>query len=897
MHTVITTFLRLLRRQRNGHRVGLALRECMRIAGYAVVALLVYAIADFALSFSVVALHRIGGTLLVVGILLALWRLGRVWRYSTKDYARHVDRVRAHRRHDIYAAYQLADQAADADYLIERLVGGAHARLQDLRWKDAWPYRALAGQGRILLFQVVLVGLLLGIPHGVSQVVLERIFFPDRDRPPYSPYEFVVNPAEPEVLYGDGVELNVEIGGGPVRDTVVLLTRVGNDVQRAVCFQEGPSQFAQRVGNVIQPMEFAFGLGRARSEWHPIHVLFDPRVIDVKLEVEPPEYSGKPTRTVRLGDEPVAELAGSRLQLTLESNRPLRDGYLTVRAANGDDEREVSGRLLDTHRLQFDWDLAFAGEVTAVIRDVRGTESQQPLVFAQDVTPDQPPRVALTSPAGFVLATPDASINVAGYAEDDLGLRRVDLARGMVGYRDRMETLSVPPNTRRQTFERELDLGALGVAPGQILEFYLEAQDTNPDWSGVSVSEVVRVEIIDEEEYARLWRARVRAEDFMARYREAMSAWNELKRGIEEFLEQAEEEPPTEEALAALKEKYDEVQEQMQRLAADFPVYEAEQSFQRTLQEMEAVMSGHRPALEDREPDDPRLAQRLEMVLQDLQAFDTPMAEHQETARHIQQVARMFELSQRYLQLVQAQEQLVRRMDRYPDPGRLRDAGLFDSFQREETQIREALITLRAELIERAEALDDEYEPLKVTALEFAEAIEELEIPDVMNNMIRAAENRSGQEMVNQAELALERMRLLLTECEGTAFGGLMDCELTFEVRTSARRTLQQMMQAWSGLGTGSGPGMGSGDGYSVSAHTPLNVPLHGPGRSDRHRPVEGGGPGDAARGRGPGAAQVDEQQRLWTEPGAGQRPGVGDIETAPERYRDALRRYFGWEE
>jgi hypothetical protein len=201
---------------------------------------------------------------------------------------------------------------------------------------------------------------------------------------------------------------------------------------------------------------------------------------------------------------------------------------------------------------------------------------------------------------------------------------------------------------------------------------------------------------------------------------------------------------------------------------------------------------------------------------------------------------------------------------------------------------------------------------LRDSALQFAGKIDELEIPDLMTQAVAAARNRDGGPLYRQASLALERMRSLLSSCQGDgggAFGGLMQCKLRFKVPDACRPTLQQMLGAWKmGGGIGKGRGMGlagmglagtADDGYAMEGYSPLNVPTYGPQRTALPRFASSGAAGTQGAGAGAGAARVADT--------AHERMGrVGSVEMDrravlpekfPEKYRDALKRYFAGKE
>ena len=85
-----------------------------------------------------------------------------------------------------------------------------------------------------------------------------------------------------------------------------------------------------------------------------------------------------------------------------------------------------------------------------------------------------------------------------------------------------------------------------------------------------------------------------------------------------------------------------------------------------------------------------------------------------------------------------------------------------------------------------------------------------------------------------------------------------------------------------------------------IDGATPLNIPAYGPPRADFSHPTVNGSRA-AGQGRGSGAGngpamQTGTRERLGTaEPMRTRTTGVS-TESLPEKYRDAVKRYFGGE-
>ena len=197
----------------------------------------------------------------------------------------------------------------------------------------------------------------------------------------------------------------------------------------------------------------------------------------------------------------------------------------------------------------------------------------------------------------------------------------------------------------------------------------------------------------------------------------------------------------------------------------------------------------------------------------------------------------------------------------------------------------------------------DDYEKLKQSTQEFAQALAESGAGGLMEQAVSAADNQDGPQAHRQARLALEKLEALLKKKqeEGSEFAGMCQNKIGSNMREELKQTLSQMLNSMlnrsSGSGSrpggaGEGPGGEGKDGYSVPAQTRMNTPMFGPPRSTSRR---GGAKGGSGQG-GVGDAPVVPEDSRHTAGAPASRiisGGARSPELAPEKYRDALKRYF----
>jgi len=879
--------------------------------------LALYAVLDFFLAFPQGVRIAIDLALLACLATITVWQLAGIFRLGEREMAIRADRLLSNRRRATLSGLELSAEidALDDDgaeemrvFLLERGVQRCYEALQNLRLARCFPKQEILRQLKVLGIQILIIAIVFAAGRNATATIMARIFTPARDVPPYSRYVFRIEPAVPEVVYGDNIEVKVEIGGPAPDSRVWMLTRYGDERHRAACFQESDRVFAQRMEKVVVPLEFCFKTGKARSRWHSLDLRLQPRVAFARATITPPEYTRLPARDFYLGRADFDAYRNSESRLELVSNRPLLDGSLTIRP-NGlsGAERIVSAEKTGVKSVAFEWVVEGDAELEISLRDIRGTGLKTPLIVKQSVIEDEPPNVVVTEPGVFVLATPSISIPFKGYAEDDLGLSRVELLRTLLGYRDRAIRLGPQVASKRFDIDRELDLKRIGAEPGQELELYLEAGDCNPTLMGIAASSVVRIKIISEREYAENLRMQETLENFLARYRMVSATLDELRKTLGDLRKDLEDESmtesQTEQRVRAARERLKEIQEELYRLGDDFPLYEMEKELNDFARETGTQVGQMSKQLSTAGNDRSALKQQLDRMLESLGASEEIMAEQKRDVREVARIRRLMECAGEFMSILQRQRDLVRRLKRFENEDSAGEARLLEALGEEQARNRDDLLKLVADIRERSAEIGDLQPELRRTALQFADAVEGLEIPATMRQAVAAAAEQDGGSTLNHAALARDKLERLLSGCEGGAFGGMCRNELKFSIpKPSMQMTVSQMMQAMgAGAGRGNGSGAGSGgvgsDGYAMQGYSPMNIPMFGPERIARSfGGFDGGGAGRGEAGGGGSSARVAESEQFSGGDGDSPRGQSLPLETVPEKYIESVKKYFSIE-
>ncbi|MEW6253319.1 MAG: hypothetical protein AB1716_21980, partial [Planctomycetota bacterium] len=525
----------------------------------------------------------------------------------------------------------------------------------------------------------------------------------------------------------------------------------------------------------------------------------------------------------------------------------------------------------------------------------------------------QRPFVRLTQPQQLSFATPDFALPVAVAAEDDYGVARVQLFRSLNNSRplptDLVAFAPGPPAApaRRVNEATRLPLDRYGLRPGDIIRLFARVADNDPTGAKGAESPFVQVQIISQEDFAKLIEQRQGLETLLSKYQQAQRRLEALLAQIEELQQQLKDRAADAELSAEERARLERLAEQMAEDAREVAkAANAELPFDvdRTLN-MELKNIAHRLEKAARDAADmaaarPAQAGATRRGLEDL---------HERLSKHRQQYREqvlepldklaaavpLMEDQARFVQLAQAQEDLAHRVqalkgvDQPDDPEakvRMRD------LEAEQAALRSDLLRLLDDIEAHAARLpeDEQFAKLRQTAEDFAAAVRESAAEKTMQAAETALAEFSGTRAAQQAEEAAAILDSFIKKCSGMGEQAGQCLAFQPSLGECLSATAQQLL---AGAGLGVGPGGGSG--YSMRMPSLQNVGLYGAlplagdagQRADMTNTaaVQRSAPEDAGRGESSDLLQVLSRESL--------RAAGASENNVPARYRRRVADYF----
>jgi len=914
-----------LARFRRRHRAGRLLALALAVIALACLVALVLIGLDLALAFETqartLALKIAAGVVAIIAT-VSIPVVARLSRQRAADIA---DDALGSPRRPVAAALAIDPQTATTPlgvFLANRSLDEAGAALAGLPVKRAIPRTWLRRAAAFLLGVALAAGLFRIAAPAPFTTALSRMVHPTADIPPWSRFRFVIQPENPAVIYGADLLVTCELHGDRIVDPVECLLRQpgSNTVLRLPVSRESATRFSRRLDAVTQPLEVAFACGKARSRWLPVEVLLQPNVLAAALRVTPPAYMELPATRGPVDTREISVPEGSEVVLELTSNRPLGSATLTFTPArNGTAEPvpvETPGDIAG-HVASFRFTAGRSGKLSTSIRDVRGTASAKPSELVLTAIPDQAPAVDLVSPPPLLLATPKSRIPIDAKTTDDLGLARVQLVRTLSGFRDRSQAVaSGLVKTREFDVKNGLDLAALGLQAGQMIELFVEASDHNPSLLGQGTSGISRIQIIAESEYAERLRAQTTLREFSARFQaiaEALRQANEALDGMDKAAD-ANDPAAAEKTRQEAMESHRQAADMLDKLAGDFPVFEIE----KRLKELAGKAAGAaRENLDALGKFDPKAAaadqhKAIREMRDRFGKNQPPMDELQKDAATIAEAGKLLEMAAKFQQIYQTQQSLVKRMDtiaREIAKGNDQNKRLLASLGDTQQKNREALDEFARELEQRADSLrNPALQPMRESALQFLQQLRLSDPGSVMDAAAKYAREGSSNDAATNAELARALLETLMQPQDAFPQACKGQCMKFSIPNPDVNQTMQQLLEGLMCQNPGMSPnqgqgggGMGAGGtgptGSAMPGFSMSDLPVIGPERM-HFQPASLGasGKGESKPARPKPLSTHAESGRLKQSESRDGTSAAPDPESIPAIYRDAVKRYFSAE-
>lgn len=775
-----------------------------------------------------------------------------------------------------------------------------------------WAFGSLGG----FLLASGILGLAL---PGLVGTQWARFFDPFNDHPPYSRVKFDIEPGSATVVYGDPLEIHVRTHG-PVVDRLELVLRTKNAAEEVLpMFPETDGRWRTSIVHVTDACDYFIRAHRARSKRYGIGVITVPRLDGARFRITPPAYTHLKPYEGPLPQGGLAGLPGTRVDVWLKSNRPLRGGDVQLDTQQEPGQLPLQPTAPGSHEATGSFEIHRSGKVSMGVTDIEGQASRDRLTAAITVLSDQRPFVRLLEPQATSLATPDAILPVVMSAEDDYGIYRLQLFRSLNESRALPQDIEVqPPAPTRRGETAELPLSQYRLDPGDEIKLYARVEDTDPAGAKGSESPVSIVRIISQAEYEKMMLVREGLEMMQSKYQEAQRRMEAVLDEIDKLRKELEKESPDSELSREMQRNLEQLAKQMQndadeiREAAEHKLpYDLDKYLTPELMKLAKALDEAARELEQlnkKEKKDgkqgfPSVSGPLDKLKELSECLGGEKQEYKEQATEpIEHLAKIFPLLEdeaRFLNLYAQQRDLAERLaslkgrDNEDNPelkARMRD------LEAEQRRLREDLRQLLDDIEDHVAQLpdDERLDGFREMASKFAKDVRASGAAEAMAEGEEGLAALSGTRGHAGAQEATDILDQFISRCNSMGNGGKSCLKFSPTLASGLGNSIDQLLDSM-GMSMGSsGMGQAGTSGYSASRNSLQNVGLYGQLPLTSEMTASGQGKDRMAailaRQTGSGA---DEHNPWAVDPGGKLQAAGAASAVVPVIYRSRVGSYF----
>jgi hypothetical protein len=528
------------------------------------------------------------------------------------------------------------------------------------------------------------------------------------------------------------------------------------------------------------------------SEKVRYEVIDPPRLVDIRVKIDNPDYTGLPDIIGDSNDGNISAIKGSRVHIEANANKSLSDSYLLY----SDSSR--SKLISDDTKIIGDFRVNENSRYTIMLYDIESRVNPDPIWYDIQVLQDYPPAIEIIFPAVDVDLNERMILPIDLAIIDDFGFKNLNLVWWKLSEGQQSEPrkikLSIPDkNKTEQLINFPWDINPISPLPGDLLYYYCEVSDNDiisgPKWSKTKTF-MARLPSLDE----ILAEVQGSQENQIREVEEVLREQQELREFVKdiarEMLKATEVDWEAQQDAKDILEKQENIAEKLEQLAEEMQenierlednkligeeISEKMQELQRLIEEvatpeMKEAMKKLQEALRDMDPNE------LQKALEEFQMSAEEMLENIERSLELmKQLAieqKMDLLAEMAQKILEDQQQINENVENASDSSSLAD-------QQQSEQNNESQFNSLKEQFEQLKQMDQQSQHVpEENKSEMESQLNNPEIPQDFNQM--QSDMKSGNK--NQCKKKGERLE--------------MNLEQLAQLMKAAQEAMQQKMKA-----------------------------------------------------------------------------------------------------
>jgi hypothetical protein len=378
--------------------------------------------------------------------------------------------------------------------IVERLVAQAVEKAKTIDGGRAIGRTTIKRQALALTTVAAVAALLLVVGPEFLRQGASALLVLSRSAEAASPYAIKVTPGDVSIPKGSDQAVAARLAGFRSNEVGMWVRPMGETkYERMPLVSTGDAEsFEGMLFDLEKPIEYYVEADGVKSPTYSMTIVELPAVAKMELEYVFPAYTGLPPQTIEGGGD-VAAIAGTEVRVRITSTMATAAGRLKLDpGALAALTPQADGTLAGSFKIAQD------GYYHIELDGPRGENVTASPKYTIDVIEDRPPTVSFEKPRRDTNANPVEEVFVQARAEDDFGVRQLDLVYSVNGGPEK----TVPLYGRGAKPLEQVSAGhtiyleELEVKPGDFVSYYAKAQDTDTvNGPKVTASDIYFVQI------------------------------------------------------------------------------------------------------------------------------------------------------------------------------------------------------------------------------------------------------------------------------------------------------------------------------------------------------------------------------------------------------------------
>ena len=230
------------------------------------------------------------------------------------------------------------------------------------------------------------------------------------------------------------------------------------------------SNFQFLFAGLPEDVDYYVQAGPLTSRHFKVRVVDLPSVKQMRVTYHYPKWTGMPQATEEHGGD-LRAIEGTEAELTIQMDRPLRSGQLTL-----DDGKELalSGGEGNVYKGSVLMQKDGAYHVAALDQGEQVRLSEDYFIATDKANP---PEIAIDRPTGDYRASPIEEVKIGVKASDEFGLNKMSLHYSVNGGPEKSVDLLQQPGAKSASGATTLSLEDFKLVPGDLVSLYATAKD------------------------------------------------------------------------------------------------------------------------------------------------------------------------------------------------------------------------------------------------------------------------------------------------------------------------------------------------------------------------------------------------------------------------------------